>query len=231
MRGVEHERPLAGAAPERPGPRAALDQDLYCLQCGYNLRGLSGDPVRCPECGFQNPLGDIELPAANIREQLRRMESAPTYSLACSLGAACLLLLLAALGPAEFLASGCLPLGLITCAVAWPLTVQRYKRSCLAKPGWGHALLRFQVAGATMIGLVVGLPLSIAWMLLRVFARGGNVPILIVVIALTFATPFAFSWVISRAYRYAKGPMESLQRQVAVDLARDVLRRRLARRR
>ena len=36
------------------------DRDLYCLQCGYNLRGLSGDPRRCPECGHMNPLGDIE---------------------------------------------------------------------------------------------------------------------------------------------------------------------------
>jgi hypothetical protein len=30
-----------------------------CLDCGYRLRGLSGDPRRCPECGLVNP---SELP-------------------------------------------------------------------------------------------------------------------------------------------------------------------------
>lgn len=31
-------------------PASVEDIDLYCLQCGYNLRGQSGDPRRCPEC-------------------------------------------------------------------------------------------------------------------------------------------------------------------------------------
>src|SRR3989442_10695322 len=30
-------------------PAKPEDIDLYCLECGYNLRGLSGDPRRCPE--------------------------------------------------------------------------------------------------------------------------------------------------------------------------------------
>ena len=54
-------------------PAPALDRDLYCLTCGYNLRGLSGDPVRCPECGNLNPIGDVEIPAEIITKQLRRM--------------------------------------------------------------------------------------------------------------------------------------------------------------
>ena len=36
---------------------ASADQpvstDIACGACGYNLRGLLGDPVRCPECGEQ----------------------------------------------------------------------------------------------------------------------------------------------------------------------------------
>jgi hypothetical protein len=30
-------------------PMTAIDQDLFCQDCGYNLRSLTGD--RCPECG------------------------------------------------------------------------------------------------------------------------------------------------------------------------------------
>ncbi|MGD8452219.1 MAG: hypothetical protein PVJ57_10410 [Phycisphaerae bacterium] len=28
--------------------------DLHCEGCGYCLRGLPGDPIRCPECGHEN---------------------------------------------------------------------------------------------------------------------------------------------------------------------------------
>jgi len=35
----------------------AIDEDLFCLTCGYNLRALRGDPVRCPECGEDNAVG------------------------------------------------------------------------------------------------------------------------------------------------------------------------------
>ena len=31
-----------------------IDEDLYCLSCGYNVRGLTGNPIRCPECGDSN---------------------------------------------------------------------------------------------------------------------------------------------------------------------------------
>ncbi len=32
--------------------------DLPCLGCGYNLRGLAGPVVMCPECGHANDLQD-----------------------------------------------------------------------------------------------------------------------------------------------------------------------------
>ena len=30
---------------------SGISEELTCLGCGYNLRGLGADPVRCPECG------------------------------------------------------------------------------------------------------------------------------------------------------------------------------------
>lgn len=57
------------AAPSSPsGPE--IDTDAYCRRCTYNLRGLSGDPVRCPECGQLNTLTDlldIVTPARRVR--------------------------------------------------------------------------------------------------------------------------------------------------------------------
>ena len=76
------------AGEDRPATRVdarLITCDLYCLRCGYNLRGLSGDPVRCPECAFLNPLGDAEIPAALISRQLKRMETAPASCVACVL--------------------------------------------------------------------------------------------------------------------------------------------------
>ena len=36
--------------------RWLLTGDLPCLECGYNLRGLVGPIVQCPECGRHNDL-------------------------------------------------------------------------------------------------------------------------------------------------------------------------------
>jgi hypothetical protein len=61
--------------PIRTDASGAIDQDLYCLTCGYNLRGLSGDPLRCPECGNPNDLGTAAIPAEMIRRAMRGMET------------------------------------------------------------------------------------------------------------------------------------------------------------
>ncbi|MHC4235736.1 MAG: hypothetical protein ACYSUQ_11520, partial [Planctomycetota bacterium] len=40
----------------------AAQEDLYCLECGYNLRGIAGDPRRCPECWYANSVADMRIP-------------------------------------------------------------------------------------------------------------------------------------------------------------------------
>ena len=47
------QRPAGPAAQDEAAPSPAIDVDIFCPTCGYNLRGLTGN--RCPECG-----GDIE---------------------------------------------------------------------------------------------------------------------------------------------------------------------------
>ncbi len=53
------------------------ENDLWrrkrCLNCRYRLRGLAGDPCRCPECGLWNP---YELPselATEVRKTLQKL--------------------------------------------------------------------------------------------------------------------------------------------------------------
>ncbi|MCC6359531.1 MAG: hypothetical protein IT450_12370 [Phycisphaerales bacterium] len=38
-----------------------MDFDAPCLHCRYNLRGLAGERVRCPECGGENERATLEL--------------------------------------------------------------------------------------------------------------------------------------------------------------------------
>jgi hypothetical protein len=68
----------------RPPPVSAdgtIITDVYCRSCGYNLRGLQGDPVRCPECGGLTDLALALLPAWAIRRAISQMENMPAYCL------------------------------------------------------------------------------------------------------------------------------------------------------
>ena len=48
--------PPTTAAPSDPPP---IDSDLFCPECGYNLRGLTGG--RCPECGREFDLASLAV--------------------------------------------------------------------------------------------------------------------------------------------------------------------------
>jgi hypothetical protein len=63
----------------RPGPPAAnaevppLEIDVACPGCRYNLRGLFGDPLRCPECGERYDRATL-LAGRETAEQIARRE-------------------------------------------------------------------------------------------------------------------------------------------------------------
>lgn len=54
--------PIAAMIPESTESRESNDEkthvdlDLYCVRCGYNLRGLPVGGCTCPECGRLNRL-------------------------------------------------------------------------------------------------------------------------------------------------------------------------------
>lgn len=83
--GADVSRPAGNAFASVFGADGSIIADLFCLTCGYNLRGLFGDPVRCPECGSTNDLGSALVPAHYIRNVLRAMEEAPAQCLCVSL--------------------------------------------------------------------------------------------------------------------------------------------------
>lgn len=213
--------PHAPTAP-KPGER-----DLYCLQCGYNLRGQAGDPRRCPECGYLNAIGDIEMPAAIISLQLRKMESAPTTCVAAVLVAPVLLAAVATVvfrprpdvGLVSFL--GVL---LIVLAAIWLSAALRFRNNCLRREGWRLALAKYHLLALTICAGEIGLIAAVMWAdsgtgwgraLIRPTLLIGSLAIL--------------AWAVMRGYRWAVDSIRPLQREVAVRLARDYLRKRLSR--
>lgn len=213
----------------------AIQTDLFCLNCGYNLRGLSGDPVRCPECAFLNPIGDVEIPAPIISKQLRRMETAPATSVLGFLFLLPLLGIWAAIfqeGP-RLDAEPIVYLGVPTLGalLTWIVGALRFRSSCLGRPGWLAALLRYQLVALLLVG-VIGVVFGCAvW---AANASAGPLGVIddslaellggLVVFLLVLA---AILWGLRPVHRWLRAPMEQLQRQVAVRIARDRIRQEL----
>jgi hypothetical protein len=216
---------------ERPAPlQPAEEVDLYCLECGYNLRGLAGDPRRCPECFFMNPVGDLLIPALSIQAQLKRMESPPAYSFALLLMATGgLLVPLIAPAGAGPLSMPC-ALMLLAPVLLWLLAVWRFAVSCQNQPGWAAALLRYYIFGGIMFaGSAACIGVFIAGVGFGLQSRVGNYQLSIGVGILLIVAGFVLVRFVRWSYRQARLGMEPLQRALAVRLARDMLRRQMTR--
>ena len=225
--------PPQPATPASP----ALDRDLYCLTCGYNLRGLSGDPVRCPECGNLNPIGDVEIPAEIIRLRIRQMETSPAMCVtAVILGLPLLMLFgLLVIAMAGYYDAGplmCIGLPTLAMGVLWVYGAARFRESCMNKPGWATALAMYHVWGLSLIVTTVGGPSLAFWLLAqadtridRIFPGAGLVVFLICIAGVV---ALCLAWV-PWLYRLATARLAPLQREVAVTIARDEIRKKLAR--
>ncbi|GMV97302.1 MAG: hypothetical protein AMXMBFR83_16600 [Phycisphaerae bacterium] len=219
----------------KPGARDPADIDLYCLTCGYNLRGLSGDPRRCPECGHLNPLGEVEIPAALISARLHKMETAP----ALCVGAVAMTFLVGALlmlfiidtppGPPE-MGFCCVWLLFLCGPIIWALQVAVFRSHCLGKPGWARTLWLYHLYGLSLIGVIAGLTAVQIWLCGDVLRRYGwrdaeGTVILLCFGCILAAVGFGGRW----AHARLRALLDPLQREVAVTLAREELRRKLQR--
>lgn len=206
-----------------------LDRGLPCLDCGYDLRGQSGDPVRCPECGVVNRLADLLVNDERIRRRLRRMETGPALCVAS----------ITLVGgwhlPLEFAAAimhwpiwawSVVYLCSAAAALGWIAGFSMFRSASRGCPRWFVALIAFHIYGlavaticafafyflTSMIYEWSGVPVSLLLYNLDMIANHFWIPI-------DTAAPFlATVLLIPWLRRRAKRAIEPLQRRVAVEL-------------
>lgn len=191
-----------------------LDEDLFCLFCGYNLRGLSGNPVRCPECGKHNDVRQITVPASMIRAALRRMETAPAACVGCTT-ALIALAFLASIGAPHLLVF----LGPVA-LIVWSIAYRQTGAVCKNRSGWRRIVVDFH---AVTLLCTSFLPLLIVGLILSTH------PFYIVseeaalLGALLLAVPMFVAGLI--IYSGTRRRLHEMQREEAIRIARETLRR------
>ncbi len=161
---VAESRPAAqtGSAP------SVIDFDTPCLPRGYNLRGLTGDPVRCPECGRENYLGLGPAPEELIAKRLDKMEAPLTiagaaimigvpFALICAMY--CWEVLRGNLAARELSdVFACVGLPTTISLVVFVAATLGFRASCGAQAGWAQLFVRYQVVmGGIGVLLILGL--------------------------------------------------------------------------
>ena len=133
-----------------PGTPAALDEDAYCPNCAYNQRGLSGDPIRCPECG--NSYLRVELRRPTVRRVISQLErsrrglkaAADLCAVAVLPGLSGMLTLLLAESDMRQIA---LPVTIASAAI-WLCGLGLFAWRCRGLPRWGMALAKYHLLGS-----------------------------------------------------------------------------------
>lgn len=203
------------------------DDDIYCLYCGYNLRGLSGDPRRCPECGRFNEIAQMAVPAQAITAQLRIMEQYATgcvgWALAPTVSMICLLIGIVSgsrnVTIDHYIAGiTCMVLGGL--ATGWYMHL--FRRSCAGKDGWGAVIWEYMALGLPPGTLVLLVAIAPGVSDTALLAAGWQW----IVIALL--TGMAIIVVLTR-YKPLLEKKDRLQREVAVEIATRKLHAQLRR--
>jgi hypothetical protein len=140
----------------------ALQPAPVCPQCGYSLRGIDGDPVRCPECGSLTLRADLQMPFAEIGRALRTLITpASTAFIAGAWWIA--VLTLGAVG--GFLASREKATIVIVLAapglIAWWLLTRWFGKRCGRAPGWRRTLANIHLRYLLFL-VVLGISTALA---------------------------------------------------------------------
>ncbi len=205
------------------------NQDLYCVQCGYNLRGLSGDPRRCPECGHDNPMSELTIPAEAISRALRQMETAPTACVAAGLVLLLMsffLLLIAWAGghPVAL----CPLIASLCAALIWVAGAAGFRKACGGHPSWVSALFKYHLYGLGAALAGGGAIIATGMFLSRRSRLSPSDSVLATIdIVLVFALVLFGWW----ARRDIKSAVDPIQRELAVKIAREEIERSMHQRR
>jgi len=206
--------------------------DLYCLYCGYNLRGLSTDPRRCPECGHENAVADMLVPAKQIKKALTRLETAPAMATGAVVVALVWLLPIsigmARSGNNSTFVWRLIIASLIVCLAMYIVGVRRFRASCSADSSWETAMLKhhfFGLLAAVCITVLVGMCCYL--LIAIIMSVGSSTPVISAVqmglCGVVGAVSFAGSWLFGRL---AKRSIAPLQRARAAEMARAYARQR-----
>jgi hypothetical protein len=168
----------------------------------------------------------------NIRKQLRRMETAPAIG---ALGLIVSILTWGTMLPVLVTESSleepfacCCMLGLLAPCICVIVTLH-FRDSCRRQAGWCRALLRYYGAalGATVVIAVTFFGLA------ELIDRPGNLaPLAYIFYCIAILLVFSgIAFGMRPVHRWVRGPMDRLQRSVAIELARERVRRELRRHR
>ncbi len=230
--------PRVDATPPQSPAAHPPDFDLPCLKCGYNLRGLAGDPIKCPECGYENPFGDAAVPKAALEARLRKTET----SLAICVGA-----ILFGTPPAALLAviwwetlrdpTGfsffpwspviCAGLPTLSAVIAWCTAAYRFGISCGGTRGWVRQLVHYHFWGLGLACAIIalGIAVGVACTPGRQFAQPWDLLASAILFAAIIASVVFY---FPAAHRRLMMRIHDLQRETAIARIREEARLRLA---
>ncbi|MEX0653407.1 MAG: hypothetical protein WDZ31_10140 [Phycisphaeraceae bacterium] len=153
------------AQPVSPDPKWLLHGDLPCLGCQYNLRGLVGPVVQCPECGHTNDLRDPSAWRTKaLPTGLLVREHWPASAALASLVVMIVLpFVIIALG--EWGLGALAVMAIFGAAVVWWLrSCVRWLRSCQNKAwGWGVLMGTHLAMWGILLGAIVPMGVMFAW--------------------------------------------------------------------
>ena len=139
-----------------------IDEDLYCPNCGYNLRGIPED--RCPECGHGYDRGAVR--SESIFEAFNRYAASRNAIGYAIFTVACALAYMTSQSHWLQTTGAALAFGVVVCALLIPFTKTAGFRDWLPELSFFYWLLIPMVlflwgrAGAALVGAGVGVVLG-----------------------------------------------------------------------